>query len=36
MEFARQHSYFKEEEIVEFQYLADAFFELWIELEYLD
>jgi hypothetical protein len=36
MEFARKRSDFTEQEIVDFQELADDFYELWIELKHLD
>jgi hypothetical protein len=36
MEFARKRSDFTEEEIVEFQDLADDFFERWVDLNHLD
>jgi hypothetical protein len=36
MEFARKRTDFTEEEIVDFQDLADEFFERWIDLKHLD
>jgi hypothetical protein len=36
MDFARKRSDFTEQEIVDFQDLADGFFELWIDLIHLN
>jgi hypothetical protein len=36
MEFARKRSDFTEQDVLDFQDLADDFFELWIELKHLD